>query len=167
MKIFKKLHDHFFKKEKKPEIAQINVSNAPAIPNPEPSCVAKGIVKLWLEEDGWTVTRKKTTVEYYGSGGFGNHQYYAVELKYPKLGIKIEVSEYMTRPDISMGAVRINDEIVIYIGHYNNPDSDAVKAAILSKPYPALKKRLDKKKKYDETRQTRIDAVKSIGCPKE
>ncbi len=129
----------------------------------EPSCLAKGIAKAWIDDrDGWTIKRKKVVVQYYGSGGSGDRTYMQVQLTHPKLGIRIQGSE---QPHRFWGvSAFVNEETRVWES-YNQCDSSYLADIITANPYPILKRDIDKHAKAEATRAAKIAAIESLGCP--
>lgn len=139
----------------------------PAAPAPpfEPSCLAKGIVKAWIDDPAsWKITSKVVKVPSVSSaGGWYASSYQQTVLINTKLGIRIQGSETSTW--YTGASAFINDSCVVHETYSKDSDSAYLCRTITAHPYPRLKKVIDKVKKDEATRAARIKAIETLGCP--
>ncbi len=133
----------------------------------EPTCLAKGVAKAWTDDSGgWTITRKKVTVPYYSSGGSSltqTHTYYQVQLRYPRLGIRIQGSEaYHSFQGVS---VYIEEELKVFETYSSDSDSWWLGRVITTNPYPILKRDIDKHTAQVAREAAQTKAIVALGCP--
>lgn len=139
----------------------------PAAPAPpfEPSCLAKGIVKAWIDDPAsWKITSKVVKVPSVSSaGGWFTSDYKQIVLTNAKLGIRIQGSEVSS---LYTGvSVFVNESCMVPENYSYDSDSVHIGRVIATHPYPRLKKVIDKAKKDESTRAARIKAIETLGCP--
>lgn len=143
------------------------------VKKPEPSCLIQGVVRAWIDRnDEWTISRSKIRLEKPTS----TWGYRRVLLTHKRLGLMIALHESEPYPlatvqEVFVGgkkmAYRYVFESEVYYSGFEdvNLDVDFVEAQIKKHPYPALKRRLDKKVKDDATRAARLKEIETLGCP--
>jgi hypothetical protein len=161
MNLFNRLFNLFAKNEDHPysdDYIRGKCSNIPMPPvappkglTPEPSCLARGIAKAWIDDRAnWTIERSRS--EYISS--------WNVKLIHVLLGTTITFNE--DDSTLLWGLeVLINGERMLYEYHYIKHVIDAIRL----NAYPELKKRMDAAAREDAERARNIKAIEALGCP--
>ena len=141
---------------------------------PQPSCLAKGIAKLWRDNNrmGWVFKRSKPmTITDYRSGHTGTftntYTYRSVTLTHNGAAIEISLQEMCTYIGISNIMVKVGGKFKAgFRGWSEDLDRDLIEQAIKDKPYPALKKRMDKEARDKAHAEESVKFLENLGCPK-
>ncbi len=131
----------------------------------EPSCLARGIAKAWVEDRAnWVVERTKSNVL----------DVWYVALTHAPLGISItfrELFNFVVLCDLEVrvgGVLEVPDHPMDHLcprtGYEDTSDRDFVRAAIYQHPYHGLKERVDAAAREDAARVKNIKAIEELGC---
>ncbi len=128
---------------------------------PEPSCLAKGVAKAWIDDRAnWVVTRSDASDE-------GR----LVMLKHDALDIRISFLERQAARMVFNLECEVSGRIMIRYVRHLRMDYSHLCDAIKNNPYPELamlqaaeKARCDQREAQDAARAAKLKAIEALGC---